>query len=390
MMVEDDLSTAKLLAQLVRKLWPQARVAHFSDGMTALEHWREQGADLVLLDWGLPGSVSGLDLLRDIRRASNDVVCVMITGRAAREMILTALHHRVDAYIVKPFRPQEVLTRLTEVMKSAQALSRMPKTSQPESLSDFVSSQLREGAVGMPIAPKLVDALASLSPEDAEQRTLVLRRCRVEPALMARLLGVANSSQYNSGATVIETFEGALEQVGLDGLTNLAFTLSLQPGSELRDDYLQQRSLNEQRACLDLLAVINRLAQRIEHDVSACRAACLLYRVGELVLLQMLQVWADLGHPLHAPECNAVIEANAARAAIQLKAQWQIPTSIRLRAGSAYQLTSGTVKVDDILMRLAALIAAGQEGEELKRLLARLGIADHGIDEFRSSPRLAE
>ncbi|MBN2887305.1 MAG: response regulator [Chromatiaceae bacterium] len=381
------MSTAKLLAQLVRKLWPQARVAHFSEGMTALEHWREEGADLVLLDWGLPGSVSGLDLLRDIRRDSNDVVCVMITGRAAREMILSALHHRVDAYIVKPFRPQEVLARLTEVMKSAQALSRMPKPASPDSLADFVALQLREGAIGMPIAPKLVEALAKLPQADAEQRASLVRRCRVEPALVARLLGIANNSHYNTGATVIETFEGALELVGLDGLTNLAFTLSLQPGSELRDDFLQRRCLLEQRACLDLVAVVNRLGQRIEHDVSACRAACLLYRAGEFTLLQILQAWADLGHSLDETACNAIIQTHAAEAAIQLKMQWQIPTSIRLRAGSTYQLTSGTVKIDDILMRLAALIASGEDSDELKRLFSRLGIADHSIDAFRLPPR---
>lgn len=381
--VEDDLATAKLLAQLIRKLWPQAAISHFADGRAALDSWKIHGADLVLLDWGVPG-VSGLEVLKEIRRASNEVVCVMITGRAAREMILTARQYRVDAYIVKPFRPQEVMTRLSEVMKSAQAVSRIQRLDKVESLSDFITLRLREGPIGMPIAPKLVEALSTVSQADAEQRTTVLRRCRIEPALVARLLGAANSSYYNTGSTVIETFEAGLDILGLDTLANLAFTLSLQPGSELRDELLLQQGVTEQRRCLDLLGVVIRIGQRIEHDVSACKAACMLYRLGELSLLQILQCWADLGHSLDEAECKTLIQTHRSEAAFQLKAHWQIPTSIRTRAGSAYHLPTGTVKVDDIVMRLAALLVSGQEpDDEIRRLLARLELSEESIDQLR-------
>lgn len=102
MIVEDDPATGLLLRKLVKRVWPQAVITLDIDPVAALERWQQFGADLVLLDWELPG-LSGLDILKAIRRSEAKTICAMITSHSDRGEILAARSHRIDAYIVKPF-----------------------------------------------------------------------------------------------------------------------------------------------------------------------------------------------------------------------------------------------------------------------------------------------
>jgi DNA-binding response OmpR family regulator len=67
--------------------------------------------DLVLLDLGLPDA-DGLDLCREIRDAHPDVVVIVVTARTDEADAVVALDGGADDYVVKPFRPVELLARL--------------------------------------------------------------------------------------------------------------------------------------------------------------------------------------------------------------------------------------------------------------------------------------
>jgi DNA-binding response OmpR family regulator len=71
----------------------------------------EAAPDLVLLDLGLPDA-DGLDVCREIRDAHPDVVVVVVTARAEEADAVLALDGGADDYVVKPFRPVELLARL--------------------------------------------------------------------------------------------------------------------------------------------------------------------------------------------------------------------------------------------------------------------------------------
>ena len=380
MVVEDDASTGALLVQLVKRLWPRASVVLEPDAPSALEQWQTVGADLVLLDWGLPG-MNGIEVLRQIRRSQTKTVCVMISGHADRDVILAARTYQVDAFIVKPFSAKQLMARLSEIMA-------LPKdASQSEisfdSIEEFIRFQLTRGTLGLPIDSDLVGAIEGMRALEAGERARLLRQCQFHPALVFRLLSLANRGQYLQGMESVETFDGALQQVGLAGFINLAVEMSLHPGSHLQRDFLKIRRLAFQRDGLSLADIITKLSADLAFDVKAARTACMLYRVGELSLLQLMQAWIDMGHELDESVCETVLKTFSTQAGNQIKTQWNIPNTIRGRIGAAYLLPTGTVRIDAIVMRIAGLLLAGDHHQELPRLLARVGLTESQVASYR-------
>lgn len=86
------------------------------DGIDS-EHALMQGCyDLALLDLGLPRR-DGLDILRSLRRANNDVPIVVITARDAIGDRVAGLDNGADDYLVKPFELDELLARMRVVVR---------------------------------------------------------------------------------------------------------------------------------------------------------------------------------------------------------------------------------------------------------------------------------
>jgi len=73
----------------------------------------DEKPDLVLLDWMLPGG-SGLDLLRRVRREplTQGIPIIMLTARAAEENVIQGLERGANDYVIKPFKPRELVARI--------------------------------------------------------------------------------------------------------------------------------------------------------------------------------------------------------------------------------------------------------------------------------------
>jgi len=383
--IEDDASTGALLAQLVKRLWPTASVILESDAVSGIEQWHQHGADLILLDWGLPG-MSGMEALKQIKKTDMKTKCVMISGHAERDVILAARAHQVDAFIVKPFNAKQVMVRLAEIMELSRALHDS-KIDGFDSLNDFIRFQMTQGTLGLPIDPELISTIESLRNANGSERVRILRQCQFHPALVFRLLSLANSSQYIKGISSVETFEAAIQLVGLDGFINLAVEMSLHQGSHLQQDFLRTRQMKYQRDGLILAEIVTKLAADLAENVSfslnAARSACVLYRVGELSLLQVMQAWIDSGHELDEITCDTTLKTHASTAGNRIKTQWNIPNTIRGRIGATYLLPSGTVKIDVIMMRIAHLLLTNDEQQDLPRLLARVGLNEARVKSYR-------
>lgn len=385
LILEDEPSMAALLEQLVKHLWPGAVVDLESDALSALDRWQRAGADLALLDWELPG-MSGIEVLKQIKKSGSKTLCVMVSGHADRTSILAAGAQHVDAFIVKPFDIDEVKARLSQLMAAStpeptpDAAAIMASFA---SLEEFVAFNLTHGLPGLPIEPEFVQAIKGIRQLDIEGLRPLLQRCRRDPALVLRVLSLANGHGYAHGPEPLETFEAALKSLGLNGLVNLAVELSLLPGSALRHDWLRSSYQAFQRDSLALAEIVTHLGADVEFDVEAARTACLLYRVGELALLQVMQAWIDLGQTFDETQGARILTRDGARAGNQIKSQWTIPGSVRARVDAARLLPEGTVRKEQILMRIAGLIHSGDSDQELQRLLARLGLPASAVERYR-------
>lgn len=111
--IEDDADVRNLLEGILRQAGFEVHTA--AEGRTGVEAVRENKAQVVTLDIGLP-DIDGFEVLRRIRSFS-DAYVVMLTGRTEEPDLLSALNAGADDYIAKPFRPRELRARVAAMMR---------------------------------------------------------------------------------------------------------------------------------------------------------------------------------------------------------------------------------------------------------------------------------
>lgn len=82
---------------------------------TGLEKFAAHGADLVILDLGLP-DMDGLDVLKEIRKWSQ-VPIIVLTVRAREIEKVSALDKGANDYVTKPFGIQELMARIRALLR---------------------------------------------------------------------------------------------------------------------------------------------------------------------------------------------------------------------------------------------------------------------------------
>jgi len=90
-------------------------VAQAGDGKTALDIFKRENPDLIILDLMLP-EIDGLEVCRRIRRSS-DVPIIMLTARQEDADKLIGLEIGADDYVTKPFSPRELVARVKVVLR---------------------------------------------------------------------------------------------------------------------------------------------------------------------------------------------------------------------------------------------------------------------------------
>ncbi len=111
--VEDDVEIRELLVNIFTKEGLQARV------VGSLSEFRiclaQEDATICLIDIGLPDG-DGLSLVSELRKDSARGI-VILTGRGSELDHVLGLEMGADDYVVKPFRPKELVARLNAVMR---------------------------------------------------------------------------------------------------------------------------------------------------------------------------------------------------------------------------------------------------------------------------------
>jgi DNA-binding response OmpR family regulator len=122
LVVDDDLDLADVLSFTLRRAGFEVIVAH--DGYLALERWREENPDLIILDLNLP-KLNGLAVCRQIR-AEADTPIIILSVRDEEDDIVQGLELGADDYIVKPFSPRQLVARAEALLRRAGAPSVAP------------------------------------------------------------------------------------------------------------------------------------------------------------------------------------------------------------------------------------------------------------------------
>lgn len=113
LVVDDEPSIVEIVTLYLRRAGYTVRTA--ADGNAALRELTAQVPDLVVLDLMLPG-MDGLEITRRLR-AVGDTPIIMLTSRSEETDRIVGLEMGADDYVVKPFSPQELVSRVRAVLR---------------------------------------------------------------------------------------------------------------------------------------------------------------------------------------------------------------------------------------------------------------------------------
>ena len=114
LLIDDDRRAVKSLSHLLET--NGYNVDTSGDGSDALKKTRQKEYQIALIDILLP-DVVGTKLLKKIKKERPDIKEIIITGYPSIQNAIEALNEGADGYILKPFDPKDLLTRLKESLK---------------------------------------------------------------------------------------------------------------------------------------------------------------------------------------------------------------------------------------------------------------------------------
>jgi CheY-like chemotaxis protein len=140
---DDDRGTATIVTNLLKRSSLEVVVAH--DGNAAWDLLKTAPAPaLAIIDWMMPG-VDGLELCRRIKREPSlaNTHVILLTARNDQQDVVAAIQAGADDYVVKPFKFEDLSTRVHAGLRLASLQERVAS-----SVAEVQAAQHSEAAGG--------------------------------------------------------------------------------------------------------------------------------------------------------------------------------------------------------------------------------------------------
>jgi DNA-binding response OmpR family regulator len=121
LIVDDEAPIREVVALYLQRAGFTVRQA--ADGRAALRELTAALPDLIILDVMLP-EVDGLEITRRLRSEGATPI-ILLTARREEADRIEGLELGADDYVVKPFSPQELVSRVRAVLRRAQGADRL-------------------------------------------------------------------------------------------------------------------------------------------------------------------------------------------------------------------------------------------------------------------------
>jgi DNA-binding response OmpR family regulator len=114
LVVDDDPTVSDVVRRYLEREDFSVRLA--GDGQAALDAYRHDRPDLVVLDIMLPG-IDGLEVCRRLRAQDPGLPVIMLTALGEESDRVLGLEIGADDYVTKPFSPRELVLRVQSVLR---------------------------------------------------------------------------------------------------------------------------------------------------------------------------------------------------------------------------------------------------------------------------------
>ncbi|MCK4657536.1 MAG: sigma-54-dependent Fis family transcriptional regulator, partial [candidate division Zixibacteria bacterium] len=123
LLVDDDVEVGKTLSQIFDS--SEYRFHCIEDGDKTLDMIDNTDADLVLLDVNLP-TVSGLDVLKEIKSKNVELPVIIISGFVSTENAIMAMREGAYEYITKPFQIERLMVTIAKAVGTTASEAGVP------------------------------------------------------------------------------------------------------------------------------------------------------------------------------------------------------------------------------------------------------------------------
>ena len=114
LVVDDSAVMRKLLVGALNRA-DITDVDQVGDGAAAVQAVGQSDYEIILMDWNMPNML-GIDAVRAIRAAGKTMPIIMVTTEAEKSRVVEAIKAGANNYIIKPFEPQTIISKIQEAM----------------------------------------------------------------------------------------------------------------------------------------------------------------------------------------------------------------------------------------------------------------------------------
>ena len=112
LIIEDDIKINDLINNLLKNEYTTYQAFNAKDGMSLIY---ANNIDVIILDLGLP-DIDGIEVIENVRRHTTKPI-VVVSARSFEADIVKALDLGADDYLVKPFRENELKSRIKTAIR---------------------------------------------------------------------------------------------------------------------------------------------------------------------------------------------------------------------------------------------------------------------------------
>jgi two-component system response regulator MtrA len=163
LVVDDDPSISEMIGIVLRAEGFEPQFA--ADGAAALDLFRAEKADLVLLDLMLPG-MDGIEVCAHLRSESG-VPIIMLTAKGDASDVVRGLESGADDYVVKPFNPKELVARIRTRLRPT-APTATDTIGIGDLMIDVAGHEVRRGDGRINLTPLEFELLLALAAKPAQ------------------------------------------------------------------------------------------------------------------------------------------------------------------------------------------------------------------------------
>ncbi len=118
LVVDDDAIVIKSCTRILETEGFETSTVHGAE--EALEIVKKENFDLLLIDVKMPKR-DGLFLMKEIRKDFPDIPVIVMSGYSTPETVAAVYKSGANKFIAKPFRPDELLKLIRQVMQKHRA-----------------------------------------------------------------------------------------------------------------------------------------------------------------------------------------------------------------------------------------------------------------------------